>query len=182
MNAYDVIFNEFITFLKTYFPQIITLCGTLLGTTLGWFLKYLQDNIGGTEFCIEETEIFKDEQNSFGYNFKVFACNHSLKSKYIKEITLYFKNKKGDILKSTPKIDFKKDYFVRNKSDFLIVNLKHNEPNVFYLCNILKTENIQNYDNIEIVYKNEKGNWKNVKVNCSLADIDEYPNGSLFPN
>lgn len=168
--------------IKTYLPQIIAVCGTLMGTTLGWFLKYLQDNIGATEFCIEEAEIFKDDHNSFGYNFKVFVCNHSLKSKYIKEIQLCFKTKKGKILNDIPKIDSKKDYFVRNKSDFSVVNLKYNEPNVFYLCNVLRFENIQDYDNVELFYKNEKGNWKNVKVNCSLTNIQKYPHGALFPN
>lgn len=182
MNAYNVLFNDFITFLKTYFPQIIAVCGTLLGTTLGWFLKYLQDNIGGTEFCIEETEIFKDDGNSFGYNLKLFVCNHSLKPKYIKEMSLHFKTRKGEILKNTPKIDSKKDYFVKNKSDFLVVNLKSNEPSVFYLCNIIESEDIQKYDSVELCYKNEKGNWKKIRINWSLANIENYPRGALFPN
>ena len=181
MNGYNVFFMVLYKCLKPYFPQIITVCGTLLGTTLGWFLKYLQDNIGGTEFCIEEAEIFKDDNNRIGYNFKVFVCNHSLKSKYIKELTLCF-NKKNKNYTDTPKIDSKKDYFVRNKRDFEVVTLKFNEPNVFYLCNILKSEKIKDCDNVEIIYKNEKGNWKNIKVNCSLTDIKKYPQGALFPN
>lgn len=181
MNTNTGFWGYLTSILKQYFPQIITLIGTLLGTILGWFLKYLQDNIGKTEVKIEEFEIYKDKNNRVGYNVKMFVCNHSLKPKYIKEIYLILNSKNIENRKLFPKYDIKKDYYISSKSDFNIMNLRYNEPMIFYLCDIIENIDFHDYHRVEIVYKNEKGKLKKLKANLSIEQIQEYPDGALFP-
>ena len=77
MSCCELCGEESSTF-ANYFPQFIGVIGTLLGTFLGWFLKFLQDNMGKTEVIIEHFENFIDSSNSYAFYLSLFICNHSV--------------------------------------------------------------------------------------------------------
>lgn len=184
MNFFEI-FIAFLKVIKNNFPQVIGVFGTLSGTILGWFLKYLQDNIGRTEFIIEEIEYFKDSNDDYAYFLKVFVCNHSLKPRYIQNVNINFINTVDKTLNNCPKFAISKNYYnIKGNKDFSIINLKFNEPNIFYLCNILSLNEIRDIKKIDLEYKNEKGKIKKVPIvnEFSIDNVKKYPDGEVFPN
>lgn len=93
MNSNGII-NSCTCAIPDYTPQIIGIVGTLLGTFLGWLLKYLQDTLGETKLIIESFVDYKDESQHYAYNLKLFICNNALNPKYIRDFKVTFY--KGD--------------------------------------------------------------------------------------
>ena len=179
--------NIFVKDASDNIPQIISVVGTLLGTILGWLLKYLQENLGNTEFFIEEIKSYKTHNNEYAQNIKLLICNHSLKPKYISSLNILFKNKSQTIIESDARCnnDINSFLSLSNKDKINIINLKYNEP-----CNIIISSIVTkvDYDKLNdanaifLTYKNMKGKLKELKItdNFLIENVESYTEGKSF--
>lgn len=174
--------------LKNYIPQIIGIFGTLLGTTVGWLLKYLQDNVGKIVFSVNSFNDYKDQSNHYAYAINIFICNHCIKPKYITNIKVnFFKNTKL-LFSSCPKYANEKNPFMSILTNKRIntLNLDFNVPKHICICDLIDEDGllrIKNANKIVFVYENEKGQKKkiNIKKNFSFGNVVTYENGVSFP-
>jgi len=184
MNINTLIYH-FLKLVKENFPQIISVFGTLSGAILGWFLKYLQENIGKTCFSIDSFENYIDKNELYAYNLKLFICNKSLKPKYIRNLKLIFYKDKNLVYEQLTKNNATKDYIkIHNKKDVGVLCLKYNEPCVIDLCNLISIENINGVNRIIFSCETENGKIIKLKIkkNFSITNVEQYPEGELFPN
>lgn len=166
-----------------YFPQFIGVIGTLLGTFLGWFLKFLQDNMGKTEVIIEHFENFRDSSNSYAFYLSLFICNHSVQRTYIKDLELVFYNNCKEIKKTALKIECgNMNYLEIPKKELIkIIKLDNNAPQSILLCNIINLNEIENVNRIFLRY--EKGKRKKrilLKKNFSITNVKKYSKREIF--
>ncbi len=174
--------------LKKYIPQIIGIFGTLLGTTVGWLLKYLQDNVGKTTFSVKSFENYKDKNDQYAYVITLFICNHSLKPKYITNIEIKFLENKRELFCSSPRIANKSDPFmsISKNSKISTVNLNFNIPEHICICDLIcknELRKIQNANKIVFTYEDAKGRKKkfHVKKDFSITKVEAYNKGATFP-
>lgn len=179
--------EELIPQVVNYIPQIIGIFGTILGTILGWLLKYLQENLGKTELVVNEYVEYIDEAEKYAYSIKLFICNHSLKPKYLKNLRIEYFDKKFPV-KSEPKYGDEESPFsnIPNRKKLRTINLKYNIPEQLVLCDLFSIKDFKdrgNYNKVFLVYETEKGKTKKflIKKNHSVRNINQYPNGKIFP-
>ncbi len=180
--------KTFLCELKNYIPQIIGIFGTLLGTTVGWFLKYLQDNVGKIIFSVNSFTDFKDQSEHYAYASNLFICNHCIKPKYITNIKVQFFNNNKLLFESSPKYANEKNPFMSILTNETIntLNLNFNVPEHICICDLIEKNNLiklKNANKLVFVYENEKGRKKKIKIknNFSLDAVATYENGASFP-
>lgn len=181
------LFQKILKGISYYFPQILGVIGTLSGTILGWLLKYLQDNLGKTEIIVEDLMHYRNENNQYAYNTKIFICNHSLKPKYINDFKIVFQKKNKKISEKIPSINNAIDSFLdfSEKESIEIVNIKHNEPQYIIFCGLIEKDEfikLKDADRIILTYKNNRGRIKKktINKNFSLDCVPKYKKSKWF--
>ncbi len=175
--------NEESNVLVNYFPQFIGIMGTLLGTFLGWLLKFLQDTIGKTEVIIEHFENFQDASKLYAFYIDLFVCNYSVKRTYIKDLELVFYNNNKELKKTVLKTERgDMNYLdIQNEEIVKILKLENNMPQNIVLCNIIDSGAIKDANKIILHYKNGKKKKRIlIKKHFSIDNVEKFPTRESF--
>lgn len=168
------------SFISDNSKEIIGIVGTLSGTFLGWFLKFIQDNHGKTEILVSNIIDEQSKKGEYLLCFDLFICNHSLSPKYIKDLSLCFYKRKKLFECSPNKTSNHICCFdIDKKSLINIVELKYNEPQYIRLQNIFNEEQVNKFKmakKIKLSYRNEKGKTKKILIKKSFS----YDNLKLY--
>lgn len=174
-------------FSPDYTPQIIGLCGTIIGTLLGWILRYITDNSGKTNIIIEEYMNAISSANEYAYKSCLFLCNFSMKPKFIRNIKVIFYCDKEKIVESVPKIDIKPIEYrdIRDNKHIKTIKLHSYEPQILFIGAIIDKEDFQKLkkaNKIILLYENTKGKIKKHSITdaFSLTDVGEYKEAKKF--
>ena len=183
MNSYVLSCNG-INSVVDYTPQIISILGTILGAVLGWLLKYLQDNVGKTEFSVYRFVQYCDANESYAFNLHLFVCNHSLKPKYMTDIKISFLEGKREIFSFFPQQNESVSNFsnLGNKDKMGTLFLRYNEPQSPVLTGLFPFSGIQSANRILLSYKNERRRTKTITIvkDIDMERIEKYPDRKIF--
>lgn len=171
---------------KDYLPQYISIGGTLLGTLVGWLLRYITDSAGRINVTVEKIHFQKSRNKELAYLIKLFGYNDSLKTRHIKNITVQFCKNSEILIESISREKNDGCNFIGISSKPVPTTISVTPFNAFdlYICDIIEgnLDELLNVNKIILKYQDEKGKIgkKIIDKNFKIENVNIYKDGERF--
>lgn len=168
-----------------YIPEIIGICGTLLGTILGWILHLISDNVEKIYIYVNDFQEQKSNQKEYAYIVKLFIYNASHKQQCLRNIRFSFTNGKKVLYSSEPNEENCSFDTLRGKDKRRdIIPIESYKQDELILSDLISEGNYNKLSDtrkIYMIYEDKKNRTKKklIKSKFELDKVKNY-NGEKF--